>query len=347
MSKTIGRQHDEILALHRFAEALSRARTIEQVFAYGLNALHDIFNPDRAFVAMQEPGTSRSKRSATAKASDSSSLSVPVYAGDQFAGEFILQYGRTPSLSEEEIVLAETIAIQCGTLIASLEKVRSQAELVAMAVHELRSPLTAIAGSTLLIRSGKAVAHSLEVIERNTRLEEALIDDLLSICRIDARKVDTFMTRFDLSALLEELIGDARVSADESGTVIEFEANEPLVVRGNAQRLRQIFSNLLGNSVRCASPKGQIAVRGVVENGFVVVTVRDDGIGIDAGELPHVFDRFRQVRSPGSRPNGGVGLGLAIVKDLVDLHGGSVEADSAGIGKGAMFRVRLAAMQSA
>jgi signal transduction histidine kinase len=267
-----------------------------------------------------------------------------VHAGDQLAGKFVLCFESQRKFTNKEIELAEILRLQAGVAIVALEAQRRRAECAAMAVHELRAPLTAIIGGALLIKSGKAIPRALEMIERNARLQDKLIEELLHLSQIEAGKVELQMKSLDLTPLLTEVVDEIQLSAADDGTIIQSELQSALFVNGDALRLRQVFSNLLGNSVRCASPNGEVRIRARVSEGLVQVRIMDNGIGICAEDLPHIFDRFRQVRSAGTRPHGGLGLGLAIVQDLVTMQGGTVTAESAGPGKGANFCVTLSAL---
>jgi len=347
MSQTVESRAGELVALRRFVEALTHARLIEEVFTSGLHALHEIFSPDRAFVAMQETRTVRQDRQTISHETGSSStLTIPVHAGDQFAGKFVLCFESQRKFTEREIELAEILGLQAGVAIGALQAQRIRAEFAAMAVHELRAPLTAIMGGSLLIKSGKAIPRALEMIERNARLQDKLIEELLHLSQIEAGKVELEMKRLDLTPLLTEVIDEIQLSAADDCTIIQSELQSALFVNGDALRLRQVFCNLLSNSVRCASPNGEVRIRAGASGGLVHVRIMDNGIGIRAEDLPHIFDRFRQVRSPGTRAHGVLGLGLAIVQDLVTMHGGTVTAESAGPGKGANFSVKLSALES-
>jgi signal transduction histidine kinase len=276
-----------------------------------------------------------------------STLTIPVYADNHFAGKFVLHFGQPRAFTEAELEMAEIIALEVGLVTRSLQAQRMKAELAAMTVDELRAPLTAIIGGALLIKSGKGIPRALEMIERNARLQEKLIEELLSVAQIDAGKLEVQLENLDLAPLLTEVIDETQVGAAEEKTVIHFELRSPLMVHGDAQRLRLVFSNLLGNSVRCAAPNGEVLVNAVASDGFVRVMIVDDGIGISPEQLPHLFERFRQVHSSRERSYNGLGLGLAIVQDLVTMQGGAVTADSPGPGKGAQFCVRLCAGSAA
>jgi PAS domain S-box-containing protein len=212
--------------------------------------------------------------------------------------------------------------------------------------HELRTPLNAILGWTRLLREGQLDAehstHALETIERNTRVQMQLIEDLLDLGRIISRKLRFQLQSVDLVRTVEAAIDVVRPAATAKGVVIEAILDPTSgPVAGDPDRLQQIGSNLLSNAVKFTRPGGRVEVRlqRVADN--VQITVSDTGQGISPRFLPYVFDRFRQGDSSITRATGGLGVGLAIVSHLVQLHGGKVTAESEGEGKGATFRVLL------
>jgi len=318
-----------VFALKKFVDALSVATTAEQVFLLALAAIRDVLKPDHAYVSM-EPGEAAPSK-----------IVLPVHAGQQLLGFFILDYEYPRPISKVDVELAEIIAMQAGLTIDGLQTRHRKAEMVAMAVHELRSPLNSIMAASLLVGAGKAIPRAFIMIHRNARLQQKLIDELLAISQVDAGRIELQWTSLDLTPLLTDLIEDLQIVAAADGTVIHSRLNGPLMVRGDAQRLHQIFSNLIGNSIRSVPPNGEIHVNAEVIDGFVQVAISDNGIGISPEHLPYIFERFRQVRPP--EQSSGLGLGLAIVHELVAMHRGTVVANSAGLGKGANFCVRLAA----
>jgi len=214
-----------------------------------------------------------------------------------------------------------------------------------MAVHELRTPLTTIMGASCLLRSekGSGVERALQMIERNTQMQEKLIEDLLNLSEIDAGRIELDWTTLDLASVLETVIQDMRTVAADSCPAIHSEFQGPLLMRGDPQRLWQVFSNLLSNSIRFVPSEGEIRISAIRQAGMIEVSVGDNGIGISAEQLPFIFQRFRQAHRRKVQSYAGFGLGLAIVKELVTMHGGSVAVDSAGPGKGSNFIVRLPA----
>jgi PAS domain S-box-containing protein len=223
---------------------------------------------------------------------------------------------------------------------------RSKDEFVATVSHELRTPLNAIFGWVRLLRGGAldeaARVHALDVIERNTRAQSQLVDDLLDMSRVITGNLRLEMRAVELGPVLEVAMDAVRPTAAVREIEMTLEATGgPAVVSGDPDRLQQAVWNLLTNSIKFTPKGGRIAARLTTEGSEAVIEVRDTGIGIAPELLPHIFERFRQRASSESRSHGGLGIGLALVRHLVELHGGSVTAESPGDGQGATFTVRL------
>lgn len=219
-------------------------------------------------------------------------------------------------------------------------------EFLATLSHELRTPLNAILGWTQVLQSGPTdpedIAQGLEVIERNTRVQAQLIDDLLDMSRIVSGKMRVDIERLSITAPVEAAIESVRSTASTRQIAVEVSFRHPgLIVMGDRNRLQQVMWNLLTNAIKFTPTNGSVEVTVEREGNQAVVTIRDTGQGIPPEFLPHVFDRFRQADSLAPHQKTGLGLGLAIVKQLVELHGGDVRAYSAGLGTGATFTVRL------
>ena len=219
-------------------------------------------------------------------------------------------------------------------------------EFLATLSHELRTPLNAILGWATVLRrkAGEpaTVAQAIDVIERNARVQSQLIADLLDMSRIVSGKLRLEVQRVDLAALIEAAVESVRPAAEARGVRLHC-ALDRLgdAVNGDPARLQQVFWNLLSNAVKFTPRGGRVQVASSRDESQVRIAVSDTGIGIDAGFLPHVFERFRQADGSAARQQGGLGLGLAIVKELVELHGGSVRAASGGADQGATFVVEL------
>ncbi len=223
---------------------------------------------------------------------------------------------------------------------------RAKDEFLATLSHELRSPLSAALSWAHLLRRGQLdaakTARALETIERTTRLQVRLVEDLLDISRIVSGKLTLERGVVDLGAVVDAAVEAARNAAEARSIALAVTAPpDVLLIDGDAARLEQVIGNLLGNAIKFTAAGGAVTVAWRRDGGHAEVTVRDTGIGIDPEVLPHVFDRFRQADSSTTRRHGGLGLGLAIVRHLVELHGGAIVAESGGKGSGALFRVRL------
>jgi signal transduction histidine kinase/ActR/RegA family two-component response regulator len=223
---------------------------------------------------------------------------------------------------------------------------RMKDEFLATLSHELRTPLNAILGWSQLLRTGvidsEELNDGLETIERNARAQTQLIEDLLDMSRIISGKVRIQIRSVDPVKVIEAAIATFQPAAASKGVrlVSRLEGGSaPLWADPN--RLQQIVWNLLSNAIKFTPAGGSVHVTLHRTEQNVLISVADTGRGIDMDFLPHVFERFRQADSRTTREKGGLGLGLAIVKSLVELHGGTIRADSAGRGQGATFNVRL------
>ena len=223
---------------------------------------------------------------------------------------------------------------------------RAKDQFLATLSHELRTPLTAMLGWVLMLRSGRLsgeeAAGALASIERNTRVQAQLINDLLDISRIVAGKLQLDRRPVDLRIVVDHALDSVRRAAEHKRLAVSCDVAQAAAwVPGDAVRLEQVVVNLLGNAVKFTPEGGRIDVRLDAAEGVARLTVSDSGQGIEPAVLPHVFETFRQADSSSTRRHGGLGLGLAIVRRLVLLHQGQVEASSAGKDRGATFTVRL------
>jgi signal transduction histidine kinase len=226
------------------------------------------------------------------------------------------------------------------------EASRAKDEFLAMVSHELRTPLGVITGWAKLLREGgvdeQTSARALEMIERNALLQKRLIEDLIDVSRIIAGKLRIDSRLTELPPIIEDAIAAVTLSAKTKGIRIDVECGrESGVVLGDPERLQQVVWNLLSNAVKFTPEGGRVGVRVERSGASAQITVSDTGRGLSADLLPHVFERFRQGDSAGAGRCQGLGLGLSIVRHLVEAHGGTAEAESAGEGRGATFRVRL------
>ena len=223
---------------------------------------------------------------------------------------------------------------------------RAKDDFIAMVSHELRTPLTAMLGWTRLLRAGRldstSAGHALEVIERNLRHQTQILTDLLDVSRIVSGKLTLDVQLIDLAPIVEMALDIVRPAAEAKRQILTVTLDAFAgTVAGDATRLQQVFWNLISNAVKFTPDGGRIDVRLERSDRHVRVSVVDTGRGISPEFLPNVFQRFQQAETGTTRQHGGLGLGLAIVRHLVDLHGGHVQAFSAGEGKGASFVVEL------
>ena len=242
---------------------------------------------------------------------------------------------------ERAEVLARERAVRAEAEAATVAKDK----FVAVLSHELRQPLNAMLGWVRMLRTHRldeaTVSGALEVIERNTRLQARLIEDLLDASRIIAGTLSLEMRPIMVAPALEAAIGAVRGTAEAKGVQLESEIDVSAgPVRGDATRLQQIVWNLLSNAIKFTPRGGRVEIRLQQRGPAVEIRVHDTGEGITAEELPYVFSRFG-VAHAAAQSHGGLGLGLSIVRQLVTLHGGVLHAESAGLGQGATFTVTL------
>lgn len=222
---------------------------------------------------------------------------------------------------------------------------RLKDDFLAIASHELRTPLTAISGWAAILAEEtdpETVRQAVEVISRNVRAQGRLIDDLLDMSRMMRGDFRIEPKPVAAKTVLEAALQAAEPQAQARRVqLVLADDAEGAFALADPQRLQQMLSNLIGNAIKFTPERGRVTVESAALEEEVIVRVRDNGQGIDPAFLPHVFDRFSQQDSKTSRKSGGLGLGLAIVQHLATLHGGSVEAASAGAGQGSVFTLRL------
>jgi signal transduction histidine kinase len=261
--------------------------------------------------------------------------------GDLDVADWIVVPMRQRNELESEILKARDVAEASS---------RSKDQFLALVSHELRSPLTAILNWSALLARGDADAaklrRGLEAIERNARVQARLVDDILDEVRTHTGRLRLELAEIDpkpvLAAVLEGASPAARAKAIELRDDLPVET---LVVRADPSRLHQVFWNIVQNAVKFTPPGGRVSAAMRPGDGWVEAAITDTGRGIAPEFLPHVFERFRQEAPASPRAEAGLGLGMAISRTLVEMHGGTIAASSAGLGQGSTFTVRLPALQ--
>jgi PAS domain S-box-containing protein len=254
----------------------------------------------------------------------------------------------------EELARRIAVAIDNANLFELTQRERRRAEeanrakddLLSMTSHELRTPLNAILGWVRMLRGGSLAEakreRALEIIERNATIQAQLVEDILDVSRAMTGKLSIENQLVDVAQVAEAAVDSVRATADakrvQLRAVVDVDAG---TVRGDASRLQQVCWNLLANAIKFTPTAGAIQFRVRRAGANVEIVVLDTGEGIEPLFLPHVFQPFRQQDASITRTHGGLGLGLAIVKHLVESHGGSIEAHSAGVGRGAKFTVSI------
>ena len=234
---------------------------------------------------------------------------------------------------------------------AAEESNRLKDEFLATLSHELRTPLTAILGWASMLRSGRLgdseAARAAEVIERNAQTQQQLVDDILDVSRIITGKLRVEPRPVELPPVVGAAVDAVRPAALAKRIEVAFESDpRGAPVAGDPDRLQQVVWNLLANAVKFTPAGGCVRVRVGRDPQHALLTVEDTGVGIEPDFLPYVFDRFRQGDQSTTRSYGGVGIGLSIVRYIVELHGGTVRAESAGAGAGSRFTVELPLIES-
>ncbi len=291
-------------------------------------------------------------------------ISIPLMVEGSAVGGISLGFSQPQQLSEEDQAFILAIAQQCAQAIARAhlyeaeQMARSAAEsanrikdeFLAVLSHELRTPLNPILGWAKLMRTRKldqaTSDRALETIERNAKLQTQLIEDLLDVSRILQGKLNLSFGPIDLASTIEAAIETVRLSAEAKSIQIQYLSESGVgQVLGDANRLQQVIWNILSNAIKFTPTGGLVKIKLEQVGSQVQICVTDTGKGIAPEFLPFVFDYFRQADGATTRKFGGLGLGLAIVRHLVELHGGTVQAESLGEDQGATFTVRLPCLQ--
>jgi PAS domain S-box-containing protein len=265
-------------------------------------------------------------------------LSLGAAALDRFAG--------SGGILVEDLARRVRLALDRIQLYREAQEAnRLKDEFLSTLSHELRTPLNAVFGWARILRLRQldgTTAHAVEVIERNAEAQIRLIEDVLDVSRIITGKMTLSMEAVDVGTVLGATIDAVRPAMEGKGVRLESDFGQDVPsVFADRHRLQQVFWNVLSNAVKFTGTGGVITVTLRRANSCTEVQIGDSGVGIRRDVLPFVFDRFRQADSSPTRRHGGLGLGLAIVRHLVELHGGTVDADSPGEGHGATFTIRL------
>jgi len=228
----------------------------------------------------------------------------------------------------------------------------SKDEFLALLSHELRTPMTAMLGWTFLLRKGDMKGaeyeNALDAIERNMKAQAQIIEDLLDVSRIVTGKVRIETRPIEAASLIQAAVDVVRPAAQARGVVMSIELRDPAaVVAGDPERLQQAIWNLVSNAVKFSDNGGSVKIFLEQTEQKVLIRVSDRGAGLHPSYLPHVFDPFTQAEESLTREHGGLGLGLAIVRHIIELHGGTIRAESDGPGKGSTFTVVLPTAEGA
>jgi PAS domain S-box-containing protein len=359
-----GKLH-QLAAAHKDETKLELLKEINRRFPSGLDSAHgyplvvrtgepelipEITDPQLARVARDEEHL-RMLRALSLK----STLCVPLRARGRSLGAITFATAESGRIyNMHDVALAENLAHRAATAVdnARLYQEAQRAniakdEFLATLSHELRTPLTPVIGWVHMIRggmlNGEELDRGLAIVEKNSQSLARLINDLLDMSAILSGKMRIEKVLVPLHAALQEAIETSRPSAESRNIIIEVKGcdDRSLIINGDRTRLVQSFWNILANAVKFSQDKGSVRVTCESDEAVVRIIVEDEGHGITPEFLPHVFERFRQEDSSKTRAHGGLGIGLALVKSFIEAHGGRVEAESAGTGRGSRFIVYL------
>jgi signal transduction histidine kinase/CheY-like chemotaxis protein len=313
-----------------FAEPLSRvcAGHTRVIPAESYTALDD---PDvrlRAILALQQKASALEAEIAERKLAEASLRAVK----DELEAQVV---ERERSLAREQIARA-----------AAENASRLKDEFLATVSHELRTPLTAIMGWTHMLRydglDETSKMRALEVIERNAKSQAQLVEDILDVSRVITGKLRLNVAPVDAATVINAAIDSVQLAAETKGIQLGVTLDPSARhIAGDANRLQQVVWNLLSNAIKFSPSGGRVDVHLERADSVVQISVSDTGDGISPDFLPFIFDRFRQADGSSTRRHGGLGLGLSIVRHLIELHGGTVRAESAGEGCGSTFTISL------
>jgi len=274
-------------------------------------------------------------------------LALPLFARGRVLGAITL-VSRARSFEEREVALAEDLGRRSAVALDNArlyreaqDSDRRKEEFLAVLAHELRNPLMPLLTCLELMRVADAPRESLQgwraIMERQVRTLTRLVDDLLDVSRITRGKIELKKQSIDLANVIARAVETARPLYETKGVPLAVSVDPAIRFEADPLRLEQVLANLLHNAAKFTSDRGVVEVRGALEGGAVTVRVRDHGVGLPPDMVARVFDLFVQAGTPA----GGLGIGLTLARTLVELHGGTVHAESAGPGQGTEFVVRL------
>lgn len=279
-------------------------------------------------------------------------IEVQSYKSNAYQPEHVSAMSMAANLTAVAIENVRLLKLERSAREAAEESNRLKDEFLATVSHELRTPLTAILGWARLLESGgldsQVTQQAIDTIWRNAKAQAQIVDDILDVSRIITGNLYIDLHPTEVIPVVKNAINVVRPTADAKGIKIETEiGNIPATIAGDANRLQQVIWNLLSNAVKFTNNGGRVHVKVSQGNSAVEVSVTDTGQGIARAFLPYVFDRFSQADSTTTRHHGGLGLGLAIARHLVEIHGGTIRAQSRGEGQGASFTITLPLLEAA
>ena len=278
-------------------------------------------------------------------------IEVQSYRFHAYQPEHVTAMSMAANLTAVAIENVRLLKLERSAREAAEESNRLKDEFLATVSHELRTPLTAILGWARLLEGGgldsQVTQQAIDTIWRNAKAQAQIVDDILDVSRIITGNLYIDLHPTEVVPVVKNAINVVRPTADAKGIKIETQlGNSPIRVAGDANRLQQVIWNLLSNAVKFTNNGGRVLVKVTQANSAVEISVTDTGQGIPREFLPYVFDRFSQADSTTTRHHGGLGLGLAIARHLVEIHGGTIRAQSRGEGEGATFTITLPLLET-
>ena len=279
-------------------------------------------------------------------------IEVQSYKSNAYQPEHVTAMSMAANLTAVAIENVRLLKLERSAREHAEESNRLKDEFLATVSHELRTPLTAILGWARLLEGGgldsQVTQQAIDTIWRNAKAQAQIVDDILDVSRIITGNLYIDLHPTEVAPVVKNAINVVRQTADAKGIRIESQIdNVPATVAGDANRLQQVIWNLLSNAVKFTNNGGRVFVTVSQANSAVEISVTDTGQGITREFLPYVFDRFSQADSTTTRHHGGLGLGLAIARHLVEIHGGTIRAQSRGEGEGATFTITLPLLETA